>query len=177
MKKKIIIPVAVLLVLLVGAGAVIANMFSLFEKVPAPEIEQGEFDFTLIYSLDGEEKTIKGTYVCEFLGVVRAIDGFGRDWKGYIKGHDDIYGYDLKETDEGTIKIDLDFSPEFFMSDPYYKSNESSDVHQPEPQIYLEKETANADDTMSESDFGEYKGDDVKLISLTYDPPIENEYK
>ena len=102
----------------------------------------------------------------------RALDGVSRDWTGYIKDHDGFTDYDIKTTDKGVIKVDLDISAKFFMSDPHYKSNENTNYPKPEPYLYIVAEE-------SENEYlgNLYEGDDVKIISFEYDEPIENIYK
>ena len=53
----------------------ISSVFSFFEIIQKPEIKVGEFDFQLTYEIDGEIKTIEGTYVCEFDGIDRSLQG------------------------------------------------------------------------------------------------------
>ena len=177
-KKIIFSGVAAGFVLVLLVSALIAASFTgAFARVPRPEIKEGEFDFALTYELDGETKKIEGTYVCKFEGTSRAIDGVGRDWKGYIKDHSDSTDYEIKTTDEGVIKIDLDICSEFFMSDPFYESIVSSDDPKPKPYVYITSVNPSADDSANEVTFDIYEGDDVKIISFEYDEPIENTYK
>ena len=177
MKKKIAIIVAGFTALLIAAVLIAASFTGAFARVPRPEIKEGEFDFALTYELDGETKKIEGTYVCKFEGTSRALDGVGRDWKGYIKDHSDSTDYEIKTTDEGVIKIDLDICSEFFMSDPNYQNMKSSDDPKPEPYVYIVSGNPSADDSANEVKFDIYEGDDVKIISFEYDEPIENIYK
>lgn len=137
-----------------------------------PEIKEGEFDFALTYEVDGKIGTIEGTYVCKFERVSYYIDGVDREWTGYIKGHERDTSYALKTTDEGIIKVELDLSPEYFMADPFYKSNINADEAKPEPYLYITEVESEL-----EYKFNYYEGDDVKIISYEYDPPIENTYK
>lgn len=175
-KKKIIFSaVAIGIVLVLLASALIAASFT--RGIPRPEIKEGEFDFALTYELDGETKKIEGTYVCKFEGASRAIDGVGRDWKGYIKDHGAVTSYELKTTAEGTIKVDLDICPEFFMSDPDYQNMKNSDDPKPEPYIYITSGDLSTEDPANEVTFNLYEGDDVKIISFEYDEPVENTYK
>lgn len=177
-KKFAIIGVAFCLILgLVVAAMIAASFTGVFVRVPRPEIKEGEFDFALTYELDGEVKKIEGTYVCKFEGVSRALDGVDRDWTGYIKGHDDFTGYELKTTDEGVIKVDLDICADFFMSDPNYQNMKNSDDPKPEPYIYITSGDPSIEDPANEVTFNLYEGDDVKIISFEYDAPIENIYK
>ena len=180
MKKKKItflgIAVGFILGLLVSA-LIAASFTGVFTTVPKPEIKEGEFDFALTYEVDGETKVIEGTYVCKFDRVIRNIDGVGRKWIGYIKDHDDSIDYEIKKTDDGTIKINLDIYSQFFMSDPIYKLSGNTDDPKPEPYIYITSGDTSAEDPANEVTFNLYEGDDVKIISFEYDEPIENTYK
>jgi hypothetical protein len=159
-------------------SALIAASFTgAFITVPKPEIKEGEFDFALTYEMDGETKVIEGTYVCKFEGISRALDGVNRKWKGYIKDHDDFTDYEIKTTDEGVIKVDLDICADFFMSDPNYQNMKSSDDPKPEPYIYITSGDPSIDDFTNEVTFNLYEGDDIKIISFEYDQPVENTYK
>lgn len=180
MKKKKItfLGIAVGFILGLVVSALIAASFTgVFATVPKPEIKEGEFDFALTYEVDGETKVIEGTYVCKFDGVSRNIDGVGRKWIGYIKDHDDSIDYEIKKTDDGTIKINLDIYSQFFMSDPIYKLSGNTDDPKPEPYIYITSGDTSAEDPANEVTFNLYEGDDVKIISFEYDEPIENVYR
>lgn len=148
------------------------SMLGFISAPTTPEIKEGEFDFVLTYEIDGEIEAIEGTYVCKFEKIEYFLDGMNRKWSGYIKGHEHSDMYALKTTDEGIIKVNLDISPEFFMSDPHYKSNENTDYPKPEPYLYIV-----AEESENEYLWNLYEGDDVKIISFEYDPPIENKYK
>jgi len=175
-KKLLLIPAVfiavVLIILAVGAG-----MLGFFKSVPKPEVKEGEFDFALTYEVDGEVKKIEGTYVCKFEGIDRQLDGVARKWTGYIKDHDNFTTYDIKTTDEGDIKVDLDISAQFFMSDPFYKISANTDDPKPEPYVYITSGDPAIEDPANEVSFGIYEGDDVKIISFEYDPPVQNTYK
>ena len=153
------------------------SMLGLFGKGSTPEIKEGEFDFKLVCEVDGELKTIEGTYLCKFDKVEYYLDGVSRQWTGYIKGHEDSTVYVLKTTDEGVIKVNLDICSEFFMSDPGYKANANTDDPKPEPYLYITSGDESIEDPANEILFNLYEGDDVKIISFEYDAPIENKYK
>ena len=178
-KKKTVIKVLVsgLVVVFIAAAVMLASIHGAFKTVAKPEIKEGEFDFALTYEVDGENKVIEGTYVCEFDGTNRAIDGVGRRWNGYIKDHDDFTNYEIKKNDDGVIKIDLNICSEFFMSDPQYQMIVSSEQTKPEPYIYITSGDPSIEDPANEVSFALYEGDDVKIISFEYDEPIENIYK
>lgn len=179
MKKKITFSgIALGFVLGLLAAALLAGSFTgAFITVPKPEIKEGEFDFAFTYEVDGETKKIEGTYVCKFEGVSKNLDGVGRNWTGYIKDHGSFTDYEIKTTDEGIIRVNLDLSSEFFMSDPFYKSNADTDDPKPEPYVYITSGDSSAEDPANEVAFSIYEGDDVKIISFEYDSPIENMYK
>ena len=180
MKKKKItfLGIAVVFVLgLVVSALIAASFMGVFTTVPKPEIREGEFDFALTYEVDGEIEKIEGTYVCKFDGISRNLDGVGRKWIGYIKDHDDFTDYEIKKTDDGTIKINLDISSQFFMSDPFYKLSGNTDDPKPEPYIYITAGDPSIEDPANEMFFSLYEGDDVKIISFEYDAPIENIYR
>lgn len=172
MKKKRITFLGVLLGFVLGlvvSALIVGSFTGAFLTIPKPEVKEGEFDFALTYEVDGETKVIEGTYVCEFEGVSKALDGIGRDWNGYIKGHDGFTDYEIKTTDKGIIMVGLDICPEFFMSDPDYYIMSGKD--KPEPCLYIKSvETSN-------EVFFDYTDDDVKIISFEYDQPIENTYR
>ena len=180
MKKKKITFLGVALGFVLGlvvAALIVGAFTGAFITVPKPEIKEGEFDFALTYEVDDETKVIEGTYVCKFDGITRNLDGVARHWNGYIKDHDDFTSYDIKATDEGVIKVELDISSEFFMSDPSYKISENTDTYKPEPYIYITSGDESIEGVTTEIFFDYYNGDDVKIISFEYDQPIENTYK
>ena len=180
MKKKKTLLKGILIGFVLGlvTAAIISGAFTgAFKTVPKPEIKEGEFDFALTYEVDGEVRKIEGTYVCEFEGVTRALDGVGRQWSGYIKDHGKFTSYELKTTDEGVIKVELDICSEFFMSDPSYELIKSSDDPKPEPYLYLTNGNESIDNPSNEVVFSLYEGDDVKIISFEYDSPVENTYR
>ena len=159
---------------LVISGFIAGAFMGIFISIPKPEVKDGEFDFALAYEVDGETKTIEGTYVCEYHGVSRNLDGVSRDWTGYIKDHDNFTEYEIKTTDDGVIMVSLDIRPEFFMSDPDYI--DSYDIV-PEPYVFITSGDPTIEDPTNEVTFDYYEGDDVKIISFEYDEPIENTYK
>ena len=162
---------------LVAAALIAGAYMGAFTTLSKPEVKEGEFDFALTYEIDGETKVIEGTYVCKFDGITRNLDGIARHWNGYIKDHDYFTNYELKNTDDGIIMIDLDINSEFFMSDPSYKISENTDNPKPEPYLYIVSGDYTFESVTNEVTFSFYEGDDVKIISFEYDEPVENIYK
>ena len=87
---------------------------------PRPEIEKGEFPFSVTYEFAGEIKTVSGVYVCEYNGTRVSLDGGAhRDWKSYFKGGEleemmeigkDAYGdYLMDEITRRNINADFMF--------------------------------------------------------------------
>ena len=67
--------VIVILVFVITAVVILSPwilLWGLFPNPPKPEIKYGEFDFKLVYEIDGEMQTIEDTVICEF-------DGFNFD--------------------------------------------------------------------------------------------------
>ena len=142
--------------------------------VPSPEVDNGEFDFSVTYEINGETKTVSGVYVCEYNGTDWALDGgYHRDWNGYVKGNPAEDRYKIGETDDGgDIYICLGVYPEYFMGD-----EETGGKEIPAPWItvqypYDENGGVNIfnDATEIEESFG------AKIISYNYAEPIENSF-
>ena len=150
-------------------------VFSFFGIVEKPEIKEAEFDFKVVYEIDGEIKTIEGTYVCEFGGIDRSFNGASRYWNGYIEGHDGSTCYVLKTIDHTRVMLELNLCAEFFMSDPDNMYSDGTLVFMPDPCIYTTTFDPDVENP-EEFDYEVYKGDNIKIISFEYDPPIENTY-
>lgn len=135
---------------------------------PEPTVTRGDFDFSVTYQIGDEVTTISGVYVCEFVKGGRAIDGYYREWNGYIKDSDLENDVVLATKDGDTLYLDLDLDPEYFMSDPFYSV---VDKGAPTPELYVSSTT---DGEPSFKDASEF---DARIVSYSYDQPIENVYK
>lgn len=153
----------------------VSSVLSFFWIVEKPEIKEGEFDFKVVYEIDGEIKTIEGTYVCEFGGIDRSFNGASRYWNGYIEGHDGSTCYVLKIIGNRRVMLELNLCAEFFMSDPDNMYSDGTLVFMPDPCIYITTFDPNVE-YPEEFDYEVYEGDNIKIISFEYDPPIENTY-
>lgn len=144
--------------------------------IPVPSVKEGEFNFSVTYQANGKTETIQGTYVCEFVKAEKVIDGINREWKGCIKGHEESDEYLIATVEDGSIFLDPDLSPEYFMADPFYKSNKNTDAPAPEPVLFIRYTDPDKIEQFGEgsSDVSAY---DVKIISFEYDKPIENTYE
>lgn len=139
-----------------------------------PEVEKGEFDFSVTYEINGETKTLSGQYVCEYNGMTFALDGGAhREWKEYIKDGE----LEIEEpiiigtTKDGVeVTLGLDFYPEYFMDDPV-RSREDAPV----PYLSVTVTTDEGFYFLQEpEEVEEYCG--AKIISYKYDEPIENSF-
>ena len=141
-------------------------------SVPKPEIESGEFKFSVTYELNGVEKTISGVYVCEYDGTDWALDGgFSRDWTGYFKDSEIEEPITIGTTEDGNeMTLSFGFNPEYFMDDfvegvdeipvPWLSVN-----HTEGEGIWFEQDA----DAIEEK-YG------AKIISYQYDEPIKNTF-
>ena len=76
----------VLMLSLIGALTG-CDAFMIDRDYPQPKITYGEFPFELVYSFEGEITTVKGVYVCEYVGLRYGATTY-RKWTGYIQGTD-----------------------------------------------------------------------------------------
>ena len=141
-------------------------------SVPRPEIKKAEFDFSVTYEINGEIKTVQGTYVCEYNGTDWAIDaGYHRDWIGYIKdgASEEIIKLEVAENGE-LVELNLDFEPGHFMGDSCCEGDEPF-----EPWISVRIEDNEGLSFENRADYiAEAYG--AKIISYEYDAPIENTF-
>ena len=143
--------------------------------VPRPEIKEGEFDFSITYALNGEEKTFSAVYVCEYDGTSWSLDGgYGRDWKARTEGdyEGETYSAIIGTTDDGgDIILFFGIYPEYFMNDS------TADRGAPEPSVYIsypENEHGEIGLVNDPAEVEELYG--AKIISYEYDAPIENSF-
>ena len=138
---------------------------------PRPEIEKGEFPFSVTYEFAGEIKTVSGVYACEYSGIDFALEGENhREWCGYIKDGnvEEIITLATAE-DGGIVELNLHFEPGHLMGDPYYEGEEPF-----EPRL-----------TVRLFDGGLYFENDPDLIAEVYgariksyecDAPVKNSF-
>ena len=141
---------------------------------PRPEIEKGEFPFSVTYEFAGEIKTVSGVYVCEYNGTRVSLDGGAhRDWKSYFKGGELEEMMEIGKDAYGeTIDLNFDLYPEYFMGEPDYAVDYTPTVRL--SLIYESDEEGEG--TMICEDEAVIAGYGFKLIDFTYDAPIENTF-
>ncbi len=132
--------------------------------MPMPEIEEGRFDFSFTYEINGELKTYHGVYVCKLDGVHTTMLASGLDWDEYIENEKEI-DIPIQTNEEGVVYINGGFVPEYFMGDP-----EFADVTP-----LIRAELWYSDEQINDIErIAEYG---VKLIGYECDAPIKNTYK
>ncbi len=167
MKKKILI--ISISVLLVVAVAITVSVVAIRNSY-MPEIKQGEFPFALTYKINGEEKTVNDTYVCEFDGI--GFDtgrGFYREWKGYVKssGAENVL---IAEDENRKIYCQVG-EPNYYMGDHEYLDWETISLSP--PHLYAEKKT-DSFDYMSADEIKETYN--IEIVSWDFKEPISNEF-
>lgn len=142
--------------------------------VPRPEVEEGEFNFSITYEINGKVDTLSAVYMCEFDGVSWSVEGgYGRDWKAHTEGdyEGDDYSAIIGTTEDGgDIVLFFGIYPEYFMNDS------TGDRGAPEPSLYISY-TLDVDEYGLVSDpleVEEIYG--AKIISYEYDAPIVNTF-
>ena len=168
MKRKVIglFLAAALVFMLAGCGLV--NL--------RPDVKTGEFNFSITYELNGEEKTFSAVYVCEYDGASWSIEGgdFSRDWADHVVG--DYVGDDYSAVigtteDGGDIILFFGIYPQYFMGDS------TGDRGVPEASIYVayvENEGSEIGLVSDPAEVEELYG--AKVISCEYDAPIKNSF-
>ena len=161
------------LVALVALMTITTSLFSgCAVKMETPEVKEGRFDFSVTYTVNGEEQTYNGVYVCKYEGISVALDGKGRSWDGYIENGSRDGLMEIQNNDDGKIFIDFKFNPLYFMSDPNYTV---FDI--PAPELLLVYHSDDPDYVSIGQDIDFLADYGVELIDYTYAAPIENSYQ
>ena len=167
MKKLIVVTFMALVMTLLSGCTTLAKMM-------VPEVQEGKFNFTVTYEINGEEKTYSDVYVCKYEGsyVSAFDDGGGIDWVSYIESTKGMPDLAIQTNDEGVIYIGMNFYPEYFMREPGFE-----DCENPDYTLYIVYHSDDPDMVSIDSslDFMEQYG--IRVISLSYDSPIENSYE
>ncbi|MBO5736257.1 MAG: hypothetical protein J6S04_00475 [Clostridia bacterium] len=161
---------------------VLIGVLTGFRKAPDPTIKEGEFNFSVTYELDGEQKTISSVYVCEFEESGMLMDGWYITWNAYVEDseiealfHDESYngGILIGTNEYGKVYLDLSLDAGYLMAEP------GSGHREYNPSIFIQynEEMAEKLNTYGESDPAILESYGVKLISYECDAPIENTYK
>ena len=172
---------AVLIIVAYIPWLIVLFAFFFGETPEKPEIKYGEFDYSLVYEINGETKTINDTLVCEYDGISYNLDGKSIKWNSYIKGakikgSKDQDDYVIFENDEYRIYIYLPTDARYFMDDPAYELYGFEDPGEPWfGYEYLNSGEGTEYPIFSEEEYAEKFG--TKIISWEIEGPIENIYK
>ena len=174
----VIISAFVLLVIVAYIPWIMVLLAYFFGENPEkPEIKYGEFDYSLVYELNGETKTINDTLVCEYDGISRSLEGKSVKWNSYIKGMENQDNYLIFENDEYRLYIYLPTDARYYMDDPVYEAYgfDDDDV---EPWLgyeYVNEGPDTSYEIYSVEDYEEKFG--AKIVSWEIEAPIKNNYK
>ena len=142
-------------------------------KMPVPSVKEGRFNFSFTYEINGEEKNYSGVYVCKYDGsYVSAFDtGDGVVWTAYVEGVGEEPEIAIHTNDDGVIYVGFWLYPGYFMADPNYLD------YTPDANLFIvyHGDGPNGMKISSDIDFMAEYG--IRLISYTYDEPIENSYE
>ena len=154
-----------------------------------PSVKEGKFHFSVTYEIDEKQETVSGVYVCEFVKVVKALDGSYIEWNSYVEEGglrnqlEANRGYLLLKTcDDGVIYLDLNLSAKYFMADPNY-GNANANTDEPivniSPYVFIEYSDVKGEElgVWWSEDKAVLETYGVKLIGYEYDSPIQNSYK
>ena len=163
--KKIISTLALLLLLSIC-------MTSCGLTVPRPAVKEGQFNFSVTYTMNGETKTVSGVYACEYDGTSWALDsGSHRDWSGYIVGGMKMELEIGTTEDGGTVILDLGLYPDYFMGEDVVGV---MDVPAPKLVISYPEGEDGVSVVMDEAEIEEIFG--YKIVSYEYAAPIANTF-
>lgn len=152
---------------------------------PKPEIKYGEFEFRLIYSIEGNLKEVSDVIVCKFEGFeVRSIgDSKKRVWSENIKNENlyELFHFRDEEREESNptysaicieniddFKVILHLpEAEWFLGEPNYKGV----PEMPRIQVYDTKTKYYLDPTQSNLFLEEHN---FRVVDWSCDNPVEN---
>ena len=140
------------------------------ENPVKPEIRYGEFDYSIVYELNGETKTINDTLVCEYDGISRSLEGKSIQWKSYIKGTKDQDNYLIFENDEYRLYICLPADARYYMDDPEFELAGLEPNQQ--PWFILENNALTSSSEDEEKALAAFE-----IIEWVIEEPIENIYE
>ena len=80
----ILIPIALILIYATLPWVAIGMHSFFLPSPPMPEINYGEFPFKLVYEVNGEQKVIEDTLICEYDGIVVGSGEKFLKWKSWL---------------------------------------------------------------------------------------------
>lgn len=163
-------------IVIVSCIPILLVLFAYFfaESPEKPEIKYGEFDYSLVYEINGETKTINDILVCEYAGILPTLEGKVIEWESYIKGTKKEDKYLISENDKYRLYIYIPTDARYFMDDPVYELYGFDDPGEPWF-VYEYVDGTEEYEIFTEEEYAEKFG--AKIISWQIDEPIENSYK
>lgn len=159
-------------VFMVFAMAVLSGCVTV-AKMPVPSVKEGRFNFSVTYEINGDVKTYSGVYVCKYNGsYLSAFRDGGVDWIGYIENTNSESEIAIQRNEDGVIYIGLGFYPGYFMSDP-----DCVGYSAPEYTLYMTPHSDDPDNVIIDNDIDFIEKYGIRVLSYTYDKPIENSYE
>lgn len=137
----------------------------------APAITEQDFHYSVTYQLNGETKTLEGTYRCKFEGFSDGEEPYARGYSGeYIIDGQSMFShsYTIAELDGAQLYIVTIFNDAYLMGDTRHMDHERV-LEEP----YLEavdKEGYPYDELQMPSEFT------AQIISWDYPEPIKNTF-
>ena len=203
MKKLIfyILIISIIAIIIVGMGYLLILTGAIFmfnSNPPAPKIKYGEFPCRLVYEINGEQKVIEDTIVCEFDGFKNfGSAGNYRQWKTYMKSQKEEWSSkqtgNAKNNSVAITLLDLQNDDIcdghkilrlfFYGGSGHYYMNDTLGSLDREAQDFsrVDYSYKTLDGTIGYS--GAYKAEEayerfkIKLISWEVAPPIQNEFQ
>ena len=127
-----------------------------------PTVTQGEFPYSVTYSVQGEVKTLEGVYRAEFTGNESYADNTGRIYDG-----DDETWFTVYEAEGGKVQIITHMYPEYLMGDPQDSDYFGDRDFAPEL-VYYDAEGYEIEDPEIIAKW------DVEILEWEYPTPVEN---
>ena len=136
-----------------------------------PLITYGEFPFTVVYEVNGEEHIIKDTVICEYAGS-RWNEGDGkkhRIWDRRFESGEYCVLYTVSE--HAFIVLGLGRTTQYLMGD----TEDNPQISDAYPQVleYFESGTTSLSSPNEDEVFDTYG---IRIISFETAPPIENTF-
>jgi len=145
-----------------------------------PKIKYGEFPFKLVYEINGEEKMVGDTLICEYIGIdVNAGMGKYRKWDSHLESGKNKTIISKSKKGEGKTH-EIYFYPEIgrlYMGD-LNEDDDTSCFEQDFPNIFYSEIFIDGTE-----EGGRIRNDEllerfnIKLISWEIAPPIENSFR
>ena len=163
--KNIKLPI---IIIVVGMLVAAASCFLVGIR-KEPVIKERDFDYSVTYRLDGEEKTLEGIFKCKFSRGNEFTDPTSRDYVGeYIQNGNELNSYytTIAQKDGVELFIVAELDADYLMGDP-----EDGEYNLGNNDPYLEAVDSEGIAVEVSDTF------DAEIISFEYPEPIENSFQ